>query len=396
MKIRSQLDIKRKMGEFIGAFATYGYKKDPKNKNHLVVDEDAAKVVELIFRLRLQGMSNSRIASKLNGMGIASPMEYKRSQGQKYESGFRAMWNAVSVRRVLTNETYLGTLIQHKRGTPNYKVKKEIQYDREDWIVIEENHDPIIEETDFQTVQSLLQRDVRVAPDKESTHLFAGFVYCGDCEHCMTRKAVPSHGKKYYYFICSTYKAHEGCSSHSFSEAKLNRIVFGLVQDQIQLVAEVDHILDYIASLPEHQRSIFNYDAQITKLEAEIERYKNLKLNLYSDMSDGVISREEYMEFRAGYDRKIASCQQSLGKITEERRQAVDNNDRHSGWIEIFRQYRNITELHREVIVNLIERIVIYDSNRIEIVFRYQDELQSALQYIDRFSEILPKESKEA
>ncbi|MCD7918416.1 MAG: recombinase family protein, partial [Clostridiales bacterium] len=147
MKIRSQLDIKRKMGDFIGAFATYGYRKDPENKNRLLVDENAARVVELIFRLRLQGMSNSRIATKLNGMGIPSPMEYKRSQGQNYACGFRvnerATWNAVSIRRVLTNELYLGTLIQHKRGTPNYKVKKEVQYGQEDWIVIEANHAPI-------------------------------------------------------------------------------------------------------------------------------------------------------------------------------------------------------------------------------------------------------------
>ncbi len=400
MKIRSQLDIKRKMGDFIGAFATYGYRKDPENKNRLLVDENAARVVELIFRLRLQGMSNSRIATKLNGMGIPSPMEYKRSQGQNYACGFRvnerATWNAVSIRRVLTNELYLGTLIQHKRGTPNYKVKKEVQYRQEDWIVIEANHEPIISETDFLTVQSLLQRDVRVAPDKEATHLFAGFVYCGGCNHCMTRKVVPSHGKKYYYFVCSSHKAGEGCSSHSFSEAKLNKIVLGLVREQIKLIGQVDQVLSYIAALPESQRNVFNYDAQITKLNAEIERYKNLKLNLYSDMADGIISKEEYLEFRAGYDRKVTTCQQALCKITEERQQAVDSNERHVEWLEIFTQYGNITELHREVIVNLIERIVVYDAKHIEVVFRYQDELHSLLQYIDRFSGILPAEAKEA
>ena len=155
-------------------------------------------------------------------------------------------------------------------------------------------------------------------------------------------------------------------------------------------------MLAYIAALPESQRSIFNYDAQIIKLNEEIERYKNRKLNLYSDMADGVISKEEYMEFRAGYDRKIAACQQALGKIQEERQQAVDSNDRYVEWIEIFKRYGNITELHREVIVNLIERIVVYDSAHIEIMFRYQDELKSAVQYIDRFTDILPAQAKEA
>ncbi|MGI6095419.1 MAG: recombinase family protein [Lachnospiraceae bacterium] len=393
MKIRSQLDIKRKMGDFIGAFAVYGYKKDPENKNKLLVDEQAAQVVELIFRLRLQGMSNSGIAEKLNDMGVLSPMEYKRSNGMRYESGFRAneiaLWTPVAVLRILTNEVYLGTLIQHKRGTPNYKVKKEIQYSREDWIVIEENHEAIVTKIDFDTVQSLLQRDVRVAPQEESVHLFSGYVHCGDCEHTMVRKAVPSRGKKYYYYVCSTHKAKLGCSSHSFSESKLNKIVLSLVQDHIQQICRLDEVLDYIAALPESQREIFNYDAQLTKLNEEIQRFQDLKLNLYSDMADGVISKEEYMEFRAGYDRKIQARQQSLVQLKEEREQAVESNQRSATWIELFKQYENITELQRSVIVNLIERIIIYDSKHIEVVFRYEDQLHSAMQYVERFSEII-------
>lgn len=393
MKIRSQLDIKRKMGDFIGAFAVYGYKKDPANKNKLLIDEEAAQVVELIYRLRLQGLSNSGIAEKLNDMGVLSPMEYKRSNGMRYESGFRAneraLWTPVAVLRILTNEAYLGTLIQHKRGTPNYKVKKEIHYNKEDWIVIEENHEAIVTKIDFDTVQSLLQRDVRVAPQEESVHLFSGYVHCGDCEHTMVRKVVPSRGKKYYYYVCSTHKAKLGCTSHSFSESKLNKIVLSLVQDHIQQICQLDEVLDYIAALPESQREIFNYDAQLTKLNEEIQRFQDLKLNLYSDMADGVISKEEYMEFRAGYDRKIQTRQQSIIQLKEEREQAVESNQRSVTWIELFKRYENITELQRSVIVNLIERIIIYDAKHIEVVFRYEDQLKSALQYIERFSEII-------
>lgn len=390
MKIRSQLDIKRKMGDFIGAFAAFGYKKDPNNKNKLLVDEPAAQVVELIFRLRLQGLSNSRIADKLNDMGVLSPMEYKRSNGMRYESGFsaneRALWTPVAVLRILTNEVYLGTLIQHKRGTPNYKVKKEIQYAREDWIVIAENHEAIINQIDFDTVQSLLQRDVRVSPQEESVHLFSGYVHCGDCQHTMVRKMVPSHGKKYFYYVCSTHKAGLGCKSHSFSEAKLNKIVLALVQDHIQQICKLDEVLDYIAALPESQREVFNYDAQLTRLNAEMQRFQDLKLNLYSDMADGIISKEEYLEFRAGYDRKIQARQHSIMQLKEEREQTVASNQRNVTWIELFKQYENITELQRAVIVNLIERIVIYDAKHIEVVFRYQDQLNSAVQYAERFS----------
>lgn len=389
MKIRSQLDIKRKMGDFIGPFCTYGYKKSPENKNRLLVDEEAAKVVELIFSLRLQGMSNTGIADKLNGMGILSPMEYKTSKGMKYRSGFRinerVLWSAETVRRVLTNDVYVGTLTQHKRGTPNYKVKRQINYEKSDWIILPHNHEAIIEQTDFDTVQSLLNRDVRVAPNQESVYLFSGFVFCGECGHAMVRKTVNAKGKKYYYLVCSTNKLGQGCTSHCFSEKKLEKIVFTLVRDHIEQISEIDRVMDYIASLPENQREIFNYDAQINRLNADVQRYQDLKLNLYSDMAGGVISKEEYMEFRSGYDRKIAAAQRSIVQIQEERAQAVRDNEEEIPWIRMFQQYENITELHRSVIVNLVERIVIYDDDRVEVVFRYQEKFQSAQNYVSRF-----------
>lgn len=388
MKIRSQLDIKRKTGDFIGAFCTYGYRKSPENKNRLVVDEEAARVVEMIFRLRIQGMTNSSIAARLNSMGIPSPSAYKAGKGMNYRSGFRvagqAGWTAVAIRRVLTNEVYVGTLIQHKRGTPNYKVRKEIQYDESDWIVIPNSHQPIIEQTDFDTVQSLLKRDVRLAPSREELYLFSGFVYCGGCGHCMVRKTVPSKGRTYHYLVCSTHKAGQGCSAHSFSEKKLEKIVFTLLHDHIGQICEVGRTLAYIASLPESRREIFNYDAQIERLNGEIRKYQDLKLNLYGDMADGIISKEEYTEFRAGYDRKIAERQQSLRLLEEERTQAVRDTEEDIPWIRLFRQYENITELHRHVLVNLVEKIVIYDAQHVEVFFRYQDKFEKALQYIRR------------
>lgn len=157
------------------------------------------------------------------------------------------------------------------------------------------------------------------------------------------------------------------------------------MRDHIDQICEIDRVMDYISSLPENQREIFNYDAQINRLEAEIQRCQDLKLGLYSDMADGIISKEEYLEFRAGYDRKIAAGQRSLARIQEERAQAVRDNEEEIPWIQMFRQYENITELHRTVLVNLVERVVIYDASHVEVFFRYQDKYESALDYISRF-----------
>lgn len=389
VKIRSQLDIKRKMGDFIGAFTTYGYKKAADNKNKLVVDEEAARIVEYIFNQRIDGMCNSRIAEKLNKMGVPCPMEYKRKNGMNYKTGFRtndrAYWTPVSIMRILTNEVYIGNLCQHKRGTPNHKIKQILEYDKTDWIIVENNHEAIIDKKDFETVQLLLERDVRTAPKSDNVPLFSGFVFCGDCGCNMIRKTVPSGGKKYHYLVCSKNKVKKECSPHSFSEEKLKKIVFQLVSDHIKNISRIDQVLEYISRLPEKQRRIFNYEAQIKKLENEIQRFKDLKLNLYSDLSDGVITREEYTEFSEGYTRKIAERQLSLAVLKDERRQAVDAGSSHNDWIAAFKEYENITELHRGVIVNLIERIIIYDSKHIEVKFRYQDRFETALQYIESF-----------
>ena len=128
MRVRSHLDVKRKEGQFIGSFAGYGYQKDPKDKNHLIIDEYAAGIVQEIFKQKLNGMSSQRIASHLNELGVLPPNEYKRANGFNYTCGFQAglnqKWTVVSVNRILKNESYTGTLIQGKRRKINYKVKK--------------------------------------------------------------------------------------------------------------------------------------------------------------------------------------------------------------------------------------------------------------------------------
>lgn len=150
LRVRSHLDVKRKKGQFIGSFAGYGYRKDPKDKNHLIIDEYAAGIVQEIFKQKLNGMSSQRIASHLNELGVLPPNEYKRANGFNYTCGFQAglnqKWTVVSVNRILKNESYTGTLIQGKRRKINYKVKKSHDVGSENWIRVEDAHDAMLDE----------------------------------------------------------------------------------------------------------------------------------------------------------------------------------------------------------------------------------------------------------
>lgn len=377
VKIRSQLEIKRKKGQFIGAFAVYGYLKDEEDHNRLVIDTYASEVVRAIFKWKLEGMSQGRIADKLNMQGVLCPMEYKISLGMKVQTNFRvhkkAMWSPVSVTRILTNEIYTGVLVQGKSGTPNYKVKKVMPKDEEEWIRVEDSHPAIVTKRNFDTVQRIMQRDIRIAPAEETVYPFSVYLKCADCGQNMVRKHYTAGDKEYTYFICSTRKTKKGCSTHSIDEETLMASVLNAVKSHIDMVLEAEQLLEMVESLPENQQNVFNYDAQIVKLKEEIERNKNFKLKLYENLQEGMIGQDEYFLFKKSYAMKIQEAEQAIAAIEAEREQMVNNNREQLSWTEVFKQYQNITEVTRNVVVDLIDHIEILEGKGIHVVFRYHD-----------------------
>lgn len=178
IKIRSNLEVKRKRGEYTGAFVAYGYQKSPEDKNQIVIDEYAAGVVKDIFRMKLLGMSQQAIADALNDKGILPPLAYKNSIGIRlktsFDTGEPLKWNPVSITRVLKNEIYTGVLIQGKQTTPNYKVKTRIIKPESQWTRTEDSHEAIISRRDFELVQELLGLDTRCTPGGGRVYPLAG------------------------------------------------------------------------------------------------------------------------------------------------------------------------------------------------------------------------------
>ena len=191
-KVRSSLDMKRKQGKHIGSFACYGYLKDPEDHNHLVIDGEAASVIRDIYRWYISGMSILSIAQKLNAMGMPNPTAHKKLLGLHYRRPNNqtgdGKWVDSSVRRILGNRMYIGDLVQGVLKIKSYKVQVAQKVDKEDWIIVEGTHEPIISKEDYETVQTLLKRHARKAPQKKEVYLFSGFVKCGDCGRGMSRK----------------------------------------------------------------------------------------------------------------------------------------------------------------------------------------------------------------
>ncbi len=400
VKIRSQLEIKRKKGEFLSAFAVYGYQKDPEDHNKLIPDLYAAEVVKQIFHWKLEGMSQGKIASELNKKGVLCPMEYKLANGENIQTAFRgsdkAKWSSNTVKRILQNEVYIGVLVQGKQTTPNHKLKNRVTKDESEWVRIENAHEAIIDHDTFMAVKDLMNRDIRTSPEEETVYLFSGFIRCGDCGQNMVRKTIPAGKKKYTYYVCSTNKSGKGCSSHSISEAELSDTVLRAVRAQIALIADIDRLYRFIDDLPENQRNIFNYDAQIIKLQEEIEKYKKFKMKLYENLEEGIINQQEYFQYKNNYTAKINDAEETIESLKKERQEAVEGNHRDNVWISVFRRYENISELDRRVVVELIESIEVFEGNRIQVNFKYKDECRRAIEYIEKLSHqvVMPKPVK--
>lgn len=390
VKIRSQFEIKRKKGEYVGAFVVYGYLKDPENKNRLIVDPYASEIVRSIFRWKTEGMSQSKIADRLNAEGVLSPLEYKHSLGIRMNRHFQvnrqAQWSPVAIDRILKNEIYTGVLIQGRRTTPNYKVKKVILKDQSEWVRIENAHEAIIDRSTFDNVQDTLARDIRTAPEQEVVYALSGYVKCADCRQNMIRKSYQRKGRRYTYLVCSTHKSTKGCSTHSISFQKLEQIVLQAVREQIAAVMEAARMIEVVDSLPEQQRGILNYDAQVVRLKEEIERCEGFKLKLYENLQQGVISQEEYFLFKKSYTDKIEGAKKSIQKLQEEREELLDNSRERFQWMDVFKRYANLQELDREAVVELIEAVYVYSDKKVEVSFRYADEYSKVMRMLEAVS----------
>ena len=386
VKIRSHLEVKRRNGEFIGAFAPYGYQKDGEDRHRLVVDAYAAGVVRDIFRMKLHGMSQDAIAGKLNRDGILSPMEYKNSRGINFRTAFRVKaasgWSPVAVRRILENEVYIGNLVQGRQSTPNHKVKKSIRKDKGDWVRVEKNHEPVVSERDFAVVQKLLGMDTRTAPDREGVYLLSGIAVCGDCGAPMVRKVSSVNGKRYCYYICSGHKAGGSCGPHRIPVQALEDAVFVLLKRHIGCILDLERVLEYAGTVPFRDLDVRKLEERREKLLGEAERCRELRMMLYEDMKDGVITKEDYVELHAAYEARGKEAQEAAGKAEREIRAVLEGEEDKYRWISYFKEYRDIGELTRNVVVALISEVRVYDRENIEVVFDFADQYRQALEYL--------------
>lgn len=387
VKVRSHQKIKRENGDFIGAFAVYGYEKSRNNRNRLEPDAYGAEIVRKIFAWKIEGYSNHAIAEQLESLGILSPIEYKKLQGKKFQTGFitgvTAKWSAVAVKRILTNETYIGTLVQGKEEKVSYKVRKSVRKPSEEWIRVEGAHEAIVSKEDFETVQELLKIDICARAGQKKSHIYAGLLFCGDCMEPMIRRVNHYKGKERISFICSTKNRGGNCTRHTIFQETLNDLVLQALRLQMALFLHKDSVLSSIAQLEINFEEVAVFEKEIKSLYQEQEKYVTLRGGLYEDLTKQIITGEDFKNFCEIYEKRY----QRLTQVIKSQEAAIQKLFR-SGvtagiWLEQMKNFKQITEIDRITLISLVKRILVYEDKRIYVEFRYKERFSKGMQQAD-------------
>ena len=373
-KVRSTLRSKQSSGQFIGAFASFGYVKSAKDHNKLEIDEYAACIVKRIFAMYVKGIGQNTIAKILNDEGIPCPSEYKKQCGLNYHNSKRLdttfYWTYSTIRKILQNEIYIGNMVQNKNFRQMCK-KNAIQLPKEEWIIVENTHEPIIDRDTWDKVQNLLKRNTRQTGLTENVHIFAGYLKCVDCGRAMVK--IKRRGV--CFFNCGSYNRYgkKFCSIHSITEQELEKIV---LDDLNLIIKSVKDINSLIEEEKQRQKKKFsNSLGDIAKYQAEINRLTRKKGRAYEDYSDNIITRDEYVRYRDKYEQQIAAARSKIDQINQMKTQMPINTP----WIEKLLQSGELYQLDRETVVEMISMIYIYEDNKIKIVYNFSDELETLL-----------------
>lgn len=393
-KIKAVLNVKMKKGEYVGAYAPYGYIKDPDDVHHLIIDEDAAKVVRMIYELTLNGYGRTAIAKKLNELGILNPTGH-RAIDLKMKTPFKNntdkvtySWCSTTIRDILRNQMYCGDLVQNKGKLISYKIHKRVLVPQEEWIIVKDTHDAIIDRDTFDKVQkAILDRDTRMNTDGKIS-IFAGHIKCGDCQRAMSKK-IPGKYKgqprNYYHYMCSAYMRSGGeiCTKHSIKNDELEKAVLESIKVQIGLIMDMKRIKGKIDSKTFNDNRRSYLLENINKCEETLNIKRKLRKEAYEDWKLGIITEKEYNDYTQEYGRQIRENEAYIEENYKEL-QNLDKMSTSGEWIEYFEKYQNVNSLSRELIDGLIDDIYVYEDKKIKVKFKYEDEYNYLIQYIKR------------
>ena len=380
-KIKAVVKAKGNSGKHISSFPPLGYIKDPEDKEKWIVDEEATLIVKEIFNLCIKGYGPSQIARILTERGIETPTMYFHRKGiptpQKIKQD-SDVWGKQSIVGILENEEYLGHTVNFKTYKKSYKSKKYIENPRENWVIVENTQEAIIDQETFDIVQNLRKAKRRIS-DMGTPHILSGMLYCADCGEkmylcrCTTMKQAE-------YFNCSTYrkKKKKYCTSHQITAHAVMAMVKNDLRYTIQFAN--DNKEAFMSILKErteakNKRELASAIEEKEVAEKRIVALDKIIQSLYEDKVSGKLSEERYIKMSDNYEAEQKELTEKVKILKAEIEKAQTKYDNIQKFMAIVKRYSDFEELTPEILRAFVDKIIIYEKQKVDGHIRHTIEI---------------------
>lgn len=401
-KVSTALRAQMETGSFRNRNLPYGYLWN-EDKTAYVVDEEAAAVVRQIFEWKRQEVSVYAIIDRLKAAGVESPERHKRRVGTRSGDNIQGEgWCPSTIRGILQNRAYIGELICGMTEKALYKGMKKHFTEKDNWIIVADAHPPIVSLADFEAAERQMREDSTHRAERMEwsadiragmIDLFDGKIFCADCGKRMYYKRQRICGCKNVTFRgiydCSTHvrRGHDTCFNHSIRQDALNEKVFNIIRDQLQVALDYEKLLKTMrggtgeASIREKHR------AAVSSIKIKLNALKKRRAGLYEDYAEGVLNEEEYAFAKQTYEEQYEALSRLLDEAVERRERFLESISPENKWLTMMRGVAGMTELTQELVDAIIEKVLVYDGGRIEVVLNYNDVFNAMCECVEQIKE---------
>ena len=404
-KVSTALKAQMEQGTFRKRNLPYGYKWNEEHSN-MVIDEDSAKFVRLMFGWKIEGWSIPSILDALDRMGAPNPEARKREVGTRDgDPSNHTGWYSSTLYGILTNPHYVGDTVLGRsmkaiyKNIPSHNVK-----DKDKWIVFPNTHEAIISREDFQRVQDIMNaaseaRQTKMQKSEEIRatliNLFKGKIVCADCGRKMYfhRKRIDKdkRGRWYAYYECSTSvsRRYEHCTSHYTRQDKLEADVLAAIQLQVKAALDYDKLLGKLRGSDGEKSIRDKLNATITSLNLKLRGVSKKRTRLYEDFAEGLLDEEEYTFAKKSYDEQYADLSRRLDEAVQRRSKFSEAMSVDNKWITLMKSVSTAEQLSQDLVDESVEMVKVHDDGSVELVMKYGDIYALTLQSIKEVQEAM-------
>ena len=376
--IKSVFKAKMRAGQYIASHPPYGYIKNPENTHTLIIDEYAAGIVQRIFNMYISGMGKGAIGAQLTKEGILIPSEYKKqvlkmNYHNAHEAIYSKLWSYQTIHTILNNEAYTGVMIQSRFSTVSYKSKKKVKVPEKDWIKIPNAYEPIIDNNTWEIAQSLQKSRTRSVNSEQKIGLFTGLLRCSDCKKTMSR-AYHRRTHEFTGYCCSTYKkfGNQFCSQHRIKENELKQAVLFEIKKVANEILTQNDIEELNSFDPENILNGNDFNEKTKEIiQDKISRIDKYLKKAYENFVEQILDRDEFLELKNQYNKEKQELLKQIQEIDNIIFDKKSSQKEHNQWIKRFKNYMDVDELTREMVLELIERIEIGNNKDVHIYFKF-------------------------